>query len=183
MTKYGRETEAFLAQYKGSLEATGIPMDGWACEQVEMRLGYARRLTRRLRVVRADLEELGVRWSGWMGRVMLYYYYPEKLSHAPSWVKQLAEVLVACEQFEAFSNRERGRDYYVRTRENLADAFHYLESLQQEGIVSEAVLRALRDLTAEGAFDAVLREARGRSLTREERLLLRRMREGGTGCR
>jgi hypothetical protein len=174
MTKYGRETEAFLAQHKGDLEAIGVPMDRWACEQVEMRLGYARRLARRLRAVRTDLRNLGVRWSGWMGTVMLYYYYPERLSAAPPWVRQLAEILVACEQFEAFSNRQRGRDYYVRHRESLTEAFDYLESLRREGILSRPVVEALRDLTAEGAFDAVLKEARGRPLTQAERRLLGR---------
>jgi hypothetical protein len=86
----------------------------------------------------------------------------------------LAEILVACEQFEAFSNRQRGRDYYVRHRESLTEAFDYLESLRREGILSRPVVEALRDLTAEGAFDAVLKEARGRPLTQAERRLLGR---------
>ena len=76
-----------------------------------MRLGYARRLAKRLRAVRSSLTQMGVRFEPWMQRVMLYYYYPEKLSRAQPWVKQLAEVLVACEQFEAYSNQRRGRDY------------------------------------------------------------------------
>ena len=63
---------------------------------------------------------------------MLYYYYPEKLSRAQPWVKQLAEVLVACEQFEAYSNQRRGRDYYVRSKESIAEAFAYLDKLEQE---------------------------------------------------
>ena len=62
------------------------------------------------------LRELGVAWSPWMSRIMLYYYYPEKLAGAQPWVKQLAEILVACEQFEAYSNQRRGRDYYVRRK-------------------------------------------------------------------
>lgn len=174
-TKYGRETEAFLAQYRKTLEADGIRMDAWAKEQVEMRLGYARRLARRLRAVRPAVRRMGVRWAPWMQQVMLYYYYPERLSTAKPWVKQLAEILVACEQFEAYSNQRRGRDYYVRNKETLVEAFAYLEKLQQEGILSSTVMRTLRGLAAQGTFDAILKEARGRALTSVERRSLRSM--------
>jgi hypothetical protein len=174
-TKYGRETEAFLARYRKGLEANGIQMDAWAKEQVEMRLGYARRLARRLRAVRPRIRRMGVRWVPWMQQVMLYYYYPERLAGAQPWVKQLAEILVACEQFEAYSNQRRGRDYYVRKKESLAEAFTYLDKLRHEGIVSEPVMRALRKLAAQGTFDAILEEARGQALTGTERRFLRTM--------
>ena len=174
-TKYGRETEAFLARYRKRLEADGIRMDAWAREQVEMRLGYARRLARRLRTVRPSIRRMGVRWAPWMQQVMLYYYYPERLTSAKPWVKQLAEILVACEQFEAYSNQRRGRDYYVRKKETLVEAFAYLEKLQQEGVLSVSVMRTLRRLAAQGTFDAVLEEARGQALTSAERRLLRSM--------
>ncbi len=182
-TPYGRETEAFLARYQDELEADGIRIDGWAKEQVEMRLGYARRLARRLRAVKPSLKRLSVSWSPWMGLVMLYYYYPEKLHGAPRWVRQLAEVLVACEQFEAYSNRRRGRDYYVRTQETLGEAFTYLEKLKVEGILSETVVTALRTLAAEGAFDSLLAEARGAALTRRELRYLRGLTPGAVTCR
>ena len=100
-TAYGRETEAFLSLYRRDLNAAGIEMDRWAAEQVEMRLGYARRLARRLRAVRPAIKKMGITWAPWMQQVMLYYYYPERLASAKPWVKQLAEILVACEQFEA----------------------------------------------------------------------------------
>src|SRR5215510_2504037 len=174
-TKYGRETEAFLARYRKALEADGIRMDAWAKEQVEMRLGYARRLARLLRTLHPRIRRMGIRWVPWMQQVMLYYYYPERLAVAKPWVKQLAEILVACEQFEAYSNQRRGRDYYVRKKETLADAFTYLEKLQHEGILGQPVMRALRRLAAQGAFDAILEEARGQPLTRIERRFLRRM--------
>ena len=106
---------------------------------------------------------------------MLYYYYPEKLTSAKSWVRQLAEILVACEQFEAYSNQRRGRDYYVRKKETLVDAFTYLEKLQQEGMLSGVVMGALRRLTAQGEFDAIIEEARGCAFTRGERQALRAM--------
>lgn len=172
-TVYGRETEAFLARYGADLEAAGIPMDDWAKEQVEMRLGHARRLTRQLRIVRPALRRLGLRWSEWMREVVLYYYYPERLTEAKPWVKQLAEILVACEQFEAYSNQRRGRDYYGRTKETLSDAFAYLDTLRREGIVSGEVMGALRGLAGEGTFDAILEQARGGPLGRSERRYLR----------
>ncbi len=150
-------------------------MTPWAKEQVEMRLGYARRLARRLRSVRASIAKMGVRWEPWMQQVMLYYYYPEKLAQAKPWVKQLAEILVACEQFEAYSNQRRGRDYYVRKKETIVDAFGYLEKLEQEGILSGDVMKTLKCLAAEGQFDAIIAEARGRRLTPREKTLLHRM--------
>ena len=179
-TKYGRETEAFLSLYRRDLEATGITMDRWAAEQVEMRLGYARRLARRLRAVRPAMSEWGITWAPWMQLVMLYYYYPERLRNAQPWVKQLAEILVACEQFEAYSNRQRGRDYYVREKETLAEAFAYLGRLAREGILSDEVVRALRELAGEGTFDAILEEARGCPLSKAERHYVRSLVSGGT---
>lgn len=173
-TPYGKETEAFLARYQKELHAAGICMDTWAREQVEMRLGYARRLRRRLREVHSRLAALEIRWAPWMELVMLYYYYPEKLDRAPAWVRQLAEVLVACEQFEAYSNRRRGRDYYARDRESLAEAFAYLEKLHKERILSRPVVGALRSLAAEGVFDQILADARGGALSKAEVQTLRR---------
>jgi hypothetical protein len=179
-TRYGKETEAFLARYARDLEQAGIVMDAWAREQVEMRLGYARRLRRRLRQVRPRLLALGIPWASWMEQVMLYYYYPEALDEAPAWVRQLSEVLVACEQFEAYSNRRRGRDYYARTRESLREAFAYLDKLKTKGILSEAVVASLRQLAAEGTFDQILAESRGGPLSRAEVRMLRGLR-GGAG--
>ena len=182
-TVYGRETEAFLSRYGAELEAAGIPMTAWAREQVEMRLGHARRLRRRLKVVRPALRKLGLRWASWMQDVILYYYYPEKLAKARPWVKQLAEILVACEQFEAYSNQRRGRDYYGRKKESLADAFAYLDKLEQEGILSAPVMAALRKLAGEGAFDATIAAARGVALSRQEKQFMRRLPSGGALCR
>jgi hypothetical protein len=182
-TAYGRETEAFIARYRADLEAAGIRMTAWAREQVEMRLGHARRLRRRLHVVRPALRKLGLRWSPWMQQVVLYYYYPEKLTKAQPWVRQLAEVLVACEQFEAFNNQRRGRDYYVRQKETLADAFAYLDKLEREGILTAKVTGALRALAGEGVFDAILEQARGLPLSKGERRYLRGLEPGGPRCR
>jgi hypothetical protein len=178
-TRYGRETEAFLARYGEELARLGISIDGWTREQVEMRLGYARRLARQLRAVKPKLAALRVAWKPWMQRVMLYYYYPEKLKMAPAWVCELAEVLVACEQVEAYSNRKRGRDYYTRGNESLPVAFAYLDKLRAEGMLSERVLTAVRGLAAEGSFDRILTEAQGRSLSSAEAKYLRSLAGGG----
>jgi hypothetical protein len=172
-TRYGRETEAFLQRYRSDLLKLGVSLDSWTTQQVEMRLGYGRRLRRQLRRVKPKLAALGIPWLPWMTRIMLYYYYPEKLAGAAKWLRELAEVLVACEQFEAYSNRRRGRDYYTRTQETLAEAFGYLEKLRIEGILSDAVVHALRQLASEGTFDDLLAEARGASLSRRDRLYLR----------
>ncbi len=172
-TSYGRETEAFVEKYGTELDKLGVPLDRWTYEQVEMRLGYARRLARQLRVAKPKLAALGVRWAPWMARVMLFYYYPEKLNGAPDWVRELAEILVSCEQFEAYSNSRRGRDYYTRTKETLADAFAYLDKLRMEGILRASVVSTVCELTAEGAFDRILAEARGTPLSRAEATYLR----------
>jgi hypothetical protein len=175
-TAYGRETEAFMTRYAEELARLGVPLDRWTVEQVEMRLGYARRLARQLRSAKPKLSALGVKWAPWMGRVMLYYYYPEKLSASPRWVRELAAVLVACEQFEAYSNRQRGRDYYTRAKEKLSEAFAYLDKLRVEGILSVSVVAAVRELAAEGAFDKILSESRGAALPRSEIRYLRGLR-------
>ena len=178
-TAYGRETEAFLVRYTQDLSRLGVPLDSWTAEQVEMRLGYARRLARQLRTARPKLAQLGVKWAPWMARVMLYYYYPEKLNGSAPWVRELAEVLVACEQFEAYSNRQRGRDYYTRKQESLPEAFAYLDKLEAEGILSPRVVQTVRKLAAEGAFDKLLAEARGAALPWWEVLFLRSLKRDG----
>jgi hypothetical protein len=178
-TPYGRETEAFLEHYAQDLARRGVPLDSWTAEQVEMRLGYSRRLARQLRAARPKLTRLGVKWAPWMERVMLYYYYPEKLNRSARWVRELAEVLVACEQFEAYSNRQRGRDYYTRKKESLPEAFAYLDKLQVEDILSPRVVQAVRDLAAAGAFDQLLAEARGAALPRRELRYLRSLKRDG----
>ena len=180
-TVYGRETEAFLRLHAAGLERVGVPIDRWTREQIDMRLGYARRLKRRLGLAKPALRRLGIRWSSWMGLVMLYYYYPEKLEGALPWVHELAEILVACEQFEAYSNRRRGADYYTRRRETLEDAFNYLRKLQLEGVVGEPVVHALTLLVAEGAFDRILQAARGTPLSPRERRYLQGMK--AAACR
>jgi hypothetical protein len=113
-----------------------------------------------------------------MELVVLYYYYPEKLRGAIPWVRELAEILVACEQFEAYNNRQRGQDYYVRSRERLSEAFAYLDKLRIEGILSAKVVDALRAVASEGAFDSLIRESRGSGLSMADRHFLKRLSRG-----
>ena len=172
-TVYGRETEAFWKKYQPDLRNLGIKTNGWAREQVEMRLGYARRLRRRMRQIKPTLQQLGIHWSAWMEKICLYYYYPEKLADDPSWVRELGEILVACEQLEAYSNRQRGGDYYNRSEENFVEAFAYLDELRRQGQLSSKVLSAVHYLTSTGAFDSILESARKGKLTKQELRFLR----------
>lgn len=172
-TTYGAETEAFWEKYLSNLQELNIQTNAWAKEQVEMRLGYARRLSRLLEKVIPKLEEHNIQWSEWMETVTLYYYYPEKLDNVPDWVHQLGEILTACEQLEAYSNRERGSDYYNRNDENFIEAFNYLQSLKENGTISNSVLSAVRELTAQGIFDDVLASARQGKLSEDELKFLR----------
>lgn len=173
-TTYGRETESFLKHYGKDLESAGIHMDAWARQQVEMRLGFARRFKRRLREVKPELESLGIQWSPWMTRIALYYYYPEKLANDAPWIKQLGETLVACEQFEAHNNRQRGRDYYCRDKETVHETLDYLETLRGDHIISTTVMNALVSLAAEGVFDQMIIQARGVPITAHERTALQK---------
>ena len=174
-TAYGQETESFLKHYGKDLESAGIRMDAWAREQVEMRLGFARRMNRRLRAVKPELESRGIHWMPWMTRVTLYYYYPEKLRRDAPWIRQLGETLVACEQFEAHHNRQRGQDYYCREEETVHEALDYLETLRGNKIISAAVANVLVDLAAEGTFDQAIIQARGVPVTRQERIALQEL--------
>ena len=174
-TAYGRETESFLKHYGKNLESAGIRMDAWAREQVEMRLGFARRMNRRLRAVKPELESRGIHWMPWMTRVTLYYYYPEKLRGDTPWIRQLGETLVACEQFEAHHNRQRGQDYYCREEETVHEALDYLETLRGNKTISAAVANVLVDLAAEGTFDQAIIQARGVPVTRQERIALQEL--------
>lgn len=172
-TSYGKETEAFWNQYQTDLQDLGIKTNEWAKEQVEMRLGYARRLQRMVEAVKPKFQTNNIEWSAWMGIVTLYYYYPEKLDKEPDWVRELGEILVACEQLEAYSNRVRGGDYYNRNDESFAEAFNYLDSLKEKGQLSTRVLTAVRHITATGKFDVILEEARDKKLSDQELTFLR----------
>ncbi|MDT7041173.1 HD domain-containing protein [Candidatus Nitronereus thalassa] len=172
-TPYGKEAEAFIRIYREQLQKEGIIIDKWASEQIEMRLGYARRMKRVLRWRKPQLRQLGISWHRWMEKVILYYYYPELMPQTPKWVKEFGEILVACEQLEAYSNRQRGKDYYTRSQESFKSAFEYLNSLQRKKQLSQKVVTAVRALTAQGHFDSILQAAKGAALTSNDLRFLR----------
>ena len=128
-TEYGFETEAFWDMYSSKIQEMGIKNIEWAKEQIEMRLGYARRLNRLIENIKPSLKKQGIEWTDWMQKVILYYYYPEKMKDSPGWMREFGEILVGCEKLEANSNRIRGKDYYNRVDESFEDAFNYLNKL------------------------------------------------------
>lgn len=172
-TPYGRETEAFIRLHKGSLLAQGLSMDPEVKDHIDMRLGFAKRLHRQLPLITSRVKQLDLSWVPWMGKIMLYYYYPEKLDGVRPWIHQLAEILVGCEQLEAYSNQRRGKDYYARTGESFPAAFDYLRTLTQNGVLSDSVLRAIVHLVREGHFLTILRQARGGRLDHSDQQYLR----------
>ena len=171
-TPYGKESHAFIKQYKANLKEQGLDLTPAVKDHIEMRLGFARRLRKNLRPVKAHLESIGIPWASWMEKIMLYYYYPEKLPTAAGWIHQLGEILVACEQLEAYSNHRRGQDYYARSEESFQAAFTYLRQLTNQKIVSQEVFRTICRLTREGRFTSILRQARGGKLSPAEQRYL-----------
>ena len=172
-TTYGKETEAFWNMYRTQLQDLGIQTVSWAKEQVEMRLGYARRLQRLIKQIKPKFKQHDIQWATWMENVILYYYYPEKMDDSPTWVRELGEILMACEQLEAYSNRDRGNDYYNRNDESFSEAFIYLDSLKDKGQLSAKVLSAVRGLTAQGVFDDILKAARNGQMSKKDLSFLR----------
>ena len=172
-TKYGFETEAFWDMYSSKIQEMGIKNIEWAKEQIEMRLGYARRLNRLIENIKPSLKKQGIEWTDWMQKVILYYYYPEKMKDSPGWMREFGEILVGCEKLEANSNRIRGKDYYNRVDESFEDAFNYLNKLKDEDRISEKVLFAIQTLVSEGLFDGILKEARNGYISKKELKFLR----------
>ena len=172
-TEYGFETEAFWDMYSSKIQEMGIKNIEWAKEQIEMRLGYARRLNRLIENIKPSLKKQGIEWTDWMEKVILYYYYPEKMKDSPGWMREFGEILVGCEKLEANSNRIRGKDYYNRVDESFEDAFNYLNKLKDEDRISEKVLFAIQTLVSEGLFDGILKEARNGYISKKELKFLR----------
>lgn len=172
-TAYGRETQAFLTRYKEALAERGLPLTPQVKDHIEMRLGFARRLRKQLGPVKEHLDALDIPWAPWMEKIMLYYYYPEKLEGAPVWIHQLGEILVACENLEAYCNKRRGKDYYARAGESVQAAFTFLRQLTSRQVVSQPVYDHICRLTKEGAFTTILRQARGGTLSPVDHRFLR----------
>ena len=154
-------TEAFLELARPALEAAGLVVDDSVVQHVEMRMAFDRRVRRILDQKKRDLQTLGVTVDPWMEQVILYYYYPERMEGAPEDVRLMGMVLVACENFEAYNNVQRARDYYGRDRPNLRDAFATVRRFVRDGLVTSQVYEALRDSTLKGDLDVLVRESQG----------------------
>ncbi len=157
----GEEMAYLLRRLSPKLIHAGIPVDARTREQVRMRLDVKARQAEMLRRFATRLRDLQVAVEPWMEQVTLHYYYPEELAQAPGWVRSLGATLVACEQFEAHNNRERGRDYYDRQQESLEETFAYLNELVGSGAIGREHYRALAELVLEGSLNPILKEARG----------------------
>ena len=156
-----REATAFFLDLIGpSLRERGIPVDDTLIDHIRMRMDFKGRLRQVLDDKRQDLDRLGVSVHPWMEKVMLYYYYPEEMTGEAEEARLMGMTLVACENFEAFSNRRRGRDYYRRDRERLRDVFTVIGRFQEEGLVSAGVVSALKRVLASGRLDDLIRESR-----------------------
>ncbi len=171
-TPYGGEAQAFIRKYKDELQQQGLSLTPSVKDHIDMRLGFAKRLKKCLRPIKPFVQSLGIKWASWMERIMLYYYYPEKLDTAPAWTHQLGEILVACEQLEAYSNHRRGQDYYAREEESFRSAFGYLRQLTKQKIISREVFTTICQLTRDGYFTKTLQQARGGKLSKAEQRYL-----------
>jgi hypothetical protein len=143
------------------LKERGIEVTPAVLDHIAMRMNFKGRLRRMLAQREPELRSLGIAIEPWMETVMLYYYYPHGMDGQPDDVRLMGMLLVACENFEAYNNVRRGRDYYGRKGEQLRDVFTTLEGFQARGLVSARVMAALRRLTAAGELDAIIKESRG----------------------
>lgn len=153
-------TAVFLKLLGPALEERGIALDERLTEHVRMRMDFKGRVREVLAAREGTLRALGVAVKPWMEKVILYYYYPEGMAGERAKVRLMGMALVACENFEAFNNRRRGRDYYGRDQERLRDVFATLARFEHDGLVSARVMEALRSLTLSGDLDGIIKESR-----------------------
>ena len=139
----------------------GIEITAKVMDHVAMRLDFKGRLRRVLAECEPKLAAWGVSVQPWMEKVMLYYYYPGLIAGEPEDVRRMGMMLVAGENFEAYNNRERARDYYIGRVASLSSVFAALQRFERGGVVDEAVMRALRRVSASGRLDSVIKESRG----------------------
>jgi hypothetical protein len=143
------------------LAQADIPLDAKTLDHISMRLASDRRVHRVLTEQAPALRKLGVTVEPWMEKVILYYYYPEVMEGEPEDVRLMGMLLVACENFEARNNWERARDYYTDGRPSLRGAFALIRQFVASGMVSKRIEQVIRDLTASGAMDDLIKECQG----------------------
>jgi hypothetical protein len=165
--RYPNVTEEFAAELwldlaRSTLESNAVYVTSQLRSHIAMRMDFKGCLREQLKRHEATLEFLGVVVEPWMEKVILYYYYPHLMVDEELAVQRMGMLLVACENFEAFNNARRGRDYYGRDRETMQDAFATLTSFQERGLVDADIIQALACLAASGELDSIVQEARDR---------------------
>ena len=177
--------DLWLDLARPTLESHGVYVTSQLRDHVAMRMDFKGRLRGLLDHHAATLNALGATVEPWMEKVILYYYYPHLMAGEERSVQRMGMLLVACENFEAFNNARRGRDYYGRDRETMQDAFATLESFQERGLVDADIIHSLACLAASGELDSIVQEARDRPATeplpQEDRAFLQTLCEKGTG--
>jgi len=151
----------FLDLISPALHEQGLETTEQLRDHIAMRMNFKGRLRGLLKEREPELRALGLELKPFMETVMLYYYYPEGMETADEDVRLMGMILVACENFEAFNNWRRGRDYYGRAKERLSDVFEALAKFEADGLVSSVVMATLRRLTTSGDLDAIIKESRG----------------------
>ena len=157
----GHACEHFLDLMAPAFHEAGIEITPAVADHVAMRLDFKGRLRRVLAECGPKLAAWGVAVHPWMEKVMLYYYYPALIEDEPEETRRMGMMLVAGENFEAYNNHERARDYYLGRDASLAAVFDALDPFQRRGLVDAAVMDALRRVTASGRLDGVIKESRG----------------------
>ncbi len=157
--------DLWLDLARDTLESNHVYVTSQLRDHIAMRMDYKGRLREQLALNVETLGALGAMVEPWMEKVILYYYYPHLMEGEDPIVRRMGMLLVACENFEAFNNARRGRDYYGRERETMQDAFATLESFQERGLVDADIIRSLACVAATGTLDSIVQEARDRPTT------------------
>ena len=139
----------------------GIEVTPAVVDHVSMRFDFRGRLRRVLAEHEPKLSGWGISVKPWMVKIMLYYYYPALMKDDPAEVRHMGMMLVAGENFEAYNNKARARDYYLGREASLASVFSTLDRFEQAGVVKPEVMLALKRLTAAGRLDQLIKESRG----------------------
>jgi len=164
--RYSNVIEEFAAELwldltRSTLESNTVYVTSQLHSHIAMRMDFKGCLREQLKRHEATLEFLGVVVEPWMEKVILYYY-PHLIVGEELAVQRMGMLLVACENFEAFNNARRGRDYYGRDRETVQDAFATLTSFQERRLVDADIIQALACWAAPGELDSIVQEARDR---------------------
>jgi hypothetical protein len=144
--------DLWLDMARTVLEENHIYVTSQLRGHIAMRMDYKGRFRGQLERHAGLLVSLGAMVEPWMEKIILYYYYPHLMEGEDSIVRRMGMLLVACENFEAYNNARRERDYYGRDRETMKDAFTTLESFRKRGLVDADIIASLACVAATGAL-------------------------------